>query len=295
MKLLWPPVFNSRHRASQPIMSHWDLISMLCMQIPSHGFTAKCHTPHKVAECFPTGRGVLSLLVEARAVHFWYAAYTLLKIRSSVKGQHFYDLLWQSNEHNPTLLSQPFVLLIQWLHSYIKHSWLTQALDHLRLCDTNTECMLVCAFLLFACVGAWIGFWKRKKKAPDLRRDFLIFLSLKWKRSNPPNPLLPQNTQSQIHSHAHTGTFSETLKGKDKALCFGSSGCSLSLTYLDDVIHTPGTRTWLATHMTTWRALTLPNNVSEQSFPADIYNKAQIMPQWVGRIEIIVHSSLWVM
>lgn len=45
--------FNSRHGASQPIISLLNLISMQCMQIPSNSFTvtAQCCTPNNTAGC----------------------------------------------------------------------------------------------------------------------------------------------------------------------------------------------------------------------------------------------------
>lgn len=113
-----------------------------------------------------------------------------------------------------------------------------------------------------------VGCWKRKKKAPDLRRDFLIFLSLKWKCTALPTHSLPKKT--------HACTLSESPKGKAKAL-FWVHWCSLSPTYLYDVIHTQGTEPWLATYIVTWRTLTMSLS---SHFQVDIYDAAQVMTQW---------------
>ena len=79
-------VFNSRHGASQPIMSLLDLISMRCT------VTTKCHTPNKMAECFPIGRetSISSLLY---VIHVWAEALfqesLLINVVAKFKFKHF--------------------------------------------------------------------------------------------------------------------------------------------------------------------------------------------------------------
>lgn len=163
--------------------------------------------------------------------------------------------------YNPTSLSQPFVLLVQWPHSYIKHSWLTHRHWIMCVCDRNTKhaCLCVCGCFIFS------RLLKKKEKGtwPE-KRSFLA--SNENAQPSQPTPC----------SKTHACAVSESPKGKAKAL-FWVHWCSLSLTYLYDVIHTPGTEPWLATYIVTWRTLTMSLS---SHFQVDIYDAAQVKTQW---------------
>lgn len=87
---------------------------------------------------------------------------------SSVKSQLFYDLLSQG--YLITLQSHTLPLYAHTMAPLTYKTVLThtQVLNHVCICDRNIT--WVCVFLSSK------GHWKRKKRAPGLRRDFLIFL-----------------------------------------------------------------------------------------------------------------------